>query len=318
MKVLRTLSFLFLGMALVFSACKKEEPWTNPFDDPALDPPQDTVTTTPPNPDSFRGLHANIFSKTCANSGCHDGAFEPDFRTIESAYNTLLYKAPIKNDTAGTYTYRVEPGDAINSVLYQRLIVDIDGQSGIMPLAVDPDSDWDTKKNEYIDNIRSWINNGAKDVFDNAPSAGNLLPQVAGVVAFANGGGNPLPRKSGEKAIKIPQGTSTVDLWFALTDAETNSQDLTNNKILFSNLINSFDSIPEENLTVMPSPITEDGYFGDPVDFYHKITVNVGNYTPDETIFMRVRIQDNGPDILEMPNQGSATWIKDYVSFIIE
>jgi hypothetical protein len=29
--------------------------------------------------------------RTCANSGCHDGTFEPDFRTLEGSYNTLLF-----------------------------------------------------------------------------------------------------------------------------------------------------------------------------------------------------------------------------------
>ncbi|MBK7268515.1 MAG: hypothetical protein IPI07_03030, partial [Flavobacteriales bacterium] len=31
-------------------------------------------------------------------SGCHDGTFEPEFRTIASAYNSLVYHPVIAND----------------------------------------------------------------------------------------------------------------------------------------------------------------------------------------------------------------------------
>jgi len=41
------------------------------------------------------------------------------------------------------------------------LTFDIDGNSGIMPLAVDPDSDWESQKETYIQNIRDWIQAGA-------------------------------------------------------------------------------------------------------------------------------------------------------------
>ena len=43
---------------------------------------QDTVNI---DANSIVGLHQNIFKPTCANAGCHDGTFEPDFRTIESS-----------------------------------------------------------------------------------------------------------------------------------------------------------------------------------------------------------------------------------------
>ena len=82
----------------------------NPYD--AQDLPEDnTVQGEGLNPASIEGLHANIFGKTCANSGCHDGNFEPDFRTIESTYNTLVFQPIIKNDLQGTYEYRVVPGN---------------------------------------------------------------------------------------------------------------------------------------------------------------------------------------------------------------
>ena len=37
---------------------------------------------------NFAWLHQQAFAPTCANSGCHDGTFEPDFRTVGASWNT--------------------------------------------------------------------------------------------------------------------------------------------------------------------------------------------------------------------------------------
>ena len=55
--------------------------------------------------------HKNILEPKCANPACHDGTFEPDFRTIEGSYNTLVYHPVTKNDEDLTYEHRVVPGD---------------------------------------------------------------------------------------------------------------------------------------------------------------------------------------------------------------
>lgn len=142
-----------------FAACQKE--YTNPYDEQDL--PVNGIDSTLINfpATSFAGIHANILSPTCAKSGCHDGNFEPDFRTVESSYNTLVNHPIIKNDPQGTYEVRVKPGNPNQSLLIARLTFDIDDNSGIMPLAVDPDSDWENQKETYIQNIRDWIQAGA-------------------------------------------------------------------------------------------------------------------------------------------------------------
>ena len=43
---------------------------------------------------------AGAQAPTCANSGCHDGTFEPDFRTVGSSWNTLVNHPVIANDAA--------------------------------------------------------------------------------------------------------------------------------------------------------------------------------------------------------------------------
>ena len=234
---------LMLISALLFAASclTPVGPPPNPFEGNVE--PTDTliVPVDELDPNSIEGLHARVFFPTCANSGCHDGTFEPDFRTIESSYNTLVWQPIIKNNPQGSYEYRVVPGEVNASVLWQRLNIDIDGQSGIMPLVVEPDSDWDEEKDNYLNNIQNWISGGAKDIFGNPPLNGDLQPSLRGMVAFPSGStGNPLSREGGNGAIKVPSGTNSIDLWFSLTDDQAQPQNLLHNKASLSTDANGF------------------------------------------------------------------------------
>ena len=128
-------TLLFVLLLGILGACT--ETTENPFDNSGPTTPIDT-TEVPLDLNSIAGLHAEVIVPTCANSGCHDGTFEPDFRTIESTYNTLVYHPIIKNDPMGTYEYRVVPGDPDASQFMARLTYDIDGNSGVMPLGRRP------------------------------------------------------------------------------------------------------------------------------------------------------------------------------------
>jgi len=79
-------ALLSLGIIGIFvlSCTKSTGVVDNPYDKIVRN--VDTVVTTEPDPASLEGIHKNIFVKTCANSGCHDGTFEPDFRTAESSF----------------------------------------------------------------------------------------------------------------------------------------------------------------------------------------------------------------------------------------
>ena len=310
--------FSVILFVLIFS-CKKDAD-VNPFDDPALDPPVDTAKGIVLDPNTFQGIHANILKPTCANSGCHDGTFEPNFTTIEGAYNMLVYHPPIKNDPSNSYQYRVDPFDADKSVIIARLTYDIDGFSGIMPLSVDPNSDWNSKKSEYIQNIRNWINDGAKDILGNIPKAGNQEPQMLGVVAFESGSSTPLPRAAGNGSIQVPASSGSVEIWFSLSDDSTAISDLTNNKIRFSLVRDDFISAPEQPLQIISSPLTEVGYLGTPVPYYHKIVINnPASYGPAGTIvYFRIYVQDSQNPITEIPKNGSYDYIKKYFSFTIQ
>lgn len=159
---------ILLASIMLFNACSKDEPAPdNPFNDPNLQPPpEDTITidTITIDPTSLAGLHANIFRPTCANSGCHDGNFEPDFRTIGSTYNTLLNHNAISTDTTVTPAIlRVVPYSIDSSMLWYRMNNFLPESSGIMPLESN-DSDWQENKDEHLNNIRTWIENGAPNL----------------------------------------------------------------------------------------------------------------------------------------------------------
>lgn len=98
------------------------------------------------NYNTIQGLHAGLFKPTCANSGCHDGNFEPDFRTVESSYYSLVQQPVIKKDIAGSYLTRVIPENATGSMLPYRMKTDLNGNSGIMPLSLEPTSKYPIEK----------------------------------------------------------------------------------------------------------------------------------------------------------------------------
>ena len=316
---MKHLFLLSLSLIFVLSACKTpgtSEVPPNPFDD-YKDTTQQVTNPLPYiDPKSFAGIHQTVLSKTCANSGCHDGLFEPDFRTIESSYNTLVSHPIVKNNPQNSYQYRVVPGNSSQSVLWERLNHDIDGQSGIMPLVVDPNSDWEANKTEYLNNIKAWIDGGAKDMMGNSPISGNLQPYMKGVLAFPVGNTtNPYSRDAGTGAILIPSGVNTIDLWLAFGDDNTASANLQTNKIRFSTNPNGFVAANEQNLSIL-SPLNYIGYFGAAVDFTHKITLNISSYNMGDKVFFRAYIKDAQlSSLTEIPADASADYIKDYFSF---
>ncbi len=160
------LTILFIGLLSIAGCTKEGALPPNPFEGI---PPIDTTETPMPvdtielEANSLEWIHARIFAPTCANSGCHDGTFEPNFSTIQSSYNTLVEQAVIKTDSSISINLRVVPFQPENSMLYYRLNEFLPNSSGIMPLESN-DSDYDANKSEYIEAIRTWIANGASNI----------------------------------------------------------------------------------------------------------------------------------------------------------
>ena len=111
------------------------------------------------NYSAIEGLHQDIFSVSCAIPACHDGSFEPDFRTVQSSYWTLVYHPITKNNKAGDFKYRVIPFDTAQSVLYERITnCCFVNENDRMPFTVGI-----PLPQKHIDAISDWIMEGAPD-----------------------------------------------------------------------------------------------------------------------------------------------------------
>lgn len=317
-KRLAIFAFATTLSVLLFTQCKKDEEIPNPYDETTETQPTITNGAVIPN-SNFAWLQERVFEPTCANSGCHDGTFEPDFRSISSSYNSLVYHPVIQNDPQNSFTYRVVPGDATSSLLYERLVNFIPNTSGIMPLAVEPESDWPTYETTYIDAIATWINDGALDVFGNGPSQGNLNPQVDGLLAFPTGTTtSPYPRATGNgiQPIEVPQG-STIDVWFALSDDSTQVTDLTVNELKVSTLMFDFTGSATEQMQIV-TPISGSDFSGGTSSFTHRGTLDLSAHQPGTVLYLRTYVQDEShTEPAEIPNDGTNAQLRDWFTLII-
>ena len=312
--------YIFIIISLFFQACKKDGE-INPYDNPNLNSNEDIDTNYFSDATTFQALHNNIFIPTCANSGCHDGAFEPDFRTIESSYNTLVYHPVIKNDNVNTYEFRVKPSNSDKSVLYKRLIEDIDGISGIMPLSAEynPEHYWLDHKEEYIQNIKDWIDNGAKDMFGNLPLQPNNIPEMRGAIAFVTGQNIALPREMPRGTIYVPSSANSIDLWFSVQDDVLATNELSYNKIKFSTNLFNFENSPEFPLEVIMPPKNETGYYVSATDdFYHKYTLDMSTFTIGDIVFIKIYVKDDVNPVTEIPSSGSDYNIVKHFTFTVQ
>lgn len=290
-------------------ACNEDVP-ENPFDGQEIH--QDTVSLEiiNPEPNSFAGIYHNILKPTCSNVGCHDGTFEPDYRTLGSAYNTLVYQVPIKND--GQYTYRVEPFNSQSSVIVARL-------KGLltpaMPFEVEPDSDWPAKKNEYISTIETWINNGAPDIMGNVRQINYPAPVLLGA-----GGTHSdvwLSREGGTGPIAMPPTGSIVRLYFAFSHEYLMPDQLQYNKVAFSDNPDDFDGALQRPLQILGIPRMERGFYGGFVSYTHYIEINPSAEFDVQVAqwYYRVYIQDDHNPVTEIPSDNGIFYIKSYMSF---
>lgn len=322
-KILIAFPFVLFGILFV-NSCKKEvtriEPDApnNPYDNVDYGNNPDLI---PIDTASYLGLHKLIFTPKCGVPACHDGAFEPDFRTIEGSYNQLVYHAVVKNNPTNDFTYRVIPNNTADSWLYERITTG-DPILGKMPL-------YDVLENWQIKAVETWINNGAKDIFGNTPSLPNYEPSTGGVLAYLNNtSGTRLDtaRDNFISPMKLPQ-NSNVELWFLLYDSDNTGTFipgalLTHNKLKISEHPYNFTAATELNLTKLPAatpewlpiPFATTGT----APYYHKITINTANYTPGKTYYMRQYVKDASGVLTELPENGSQFYLFTYFAFIIQ
>ena len=165
--------FFALIMSFVLMNCTEDDFPLNPYD--GIDYGNTTLVIDTVSSTSFVKLHRDVLGPSCNVMGCHDGSFEPDFRTVESAYNTLVYHTIIKNNLAEDFSYRVVPGDTALSVLHERLtnccFVNTNDR---MP----QDNIGNALPEADLDAVTAWILEGAKDITGAIPNEPNNLPNV--------------------------------------------------------------------------------------------------------------------------------------------
>ena len=111
------------------------------------------------NKSSYLDIYESIISPKCSVSSCHDGSFEPDYRTAQSAYTTLVYHEVVKNNLQEEFVYRVVPFDTTRSLFFERLTnCCFVNEGDQMPLL----QERMLGQNE-IAKIANWISDGARD-----------------------------------------------------------------------------------------------------------------------------------------------------------
>lgn len=287
---------VLLVILLAVFSCKKID--NNP-ENPFADQNQHPGDTSSLEMQSIGWLHQNIFAVRCANPACHDGTFEPDFRTMQSTYSSLVFHPVTKNDPQGSFEYRVYPGDAIASWLYHRVTTN-DQVLGQMPLYAEP------LTSSEIDAIRGWIEKGAPDAEGNLPQYPNLPPQVRGyqVLDSAQKQVDTIRVNGWSSPMILTQNTSYV-MAFYIQDDATATANLKNQKIEFSLIRDNFN--PFTSIT--------------PVKLYENVTIATLNTTgmpAGQQIFFRYYVEDEQGAATQFPANTSEFWWKENYSLIIQ
>jgi len=283
----------------------------NPPDSNPFSKNQDSTTlidTLNVDTNSIASIYQEILRPNCANSGCHDGNFEPDFRTIESSYSSLVLKKPIKNDNNQSFQYRVLPGDPSKSMLITRLTQDLNGNSGIMPLVVEPTSNYNTMKSRYIQRISRWITNGCIDPFGNKPVNNDYPPEILGVLVKQNG--VPLNRVGIYEPALATVNSASLELFFAIADDFTSPDKLKNCTFNYSTNPDSFSVINEQPLDLI-TDMSGIGLFNKPCTYQWKSTISIINPKENDVIWFRITVSD-ATQTVTLPNNFSMFSLKKY------
>lgn len=255
----------------------------------------------------FAEVHEKVLVLKCANPGCHDGNFEPDFRTIQSSYGTLVYQPIVKNNEEGSFKYRVVPGKSNESVLYERItnccFVNEDDR---MP----QDNIGEALDDELIELIKNWIDNGARDLFGNEPSLPDNLPNVSYFAAFNQTfvleySQN---RKGGNfyEPFVMPKNT-LINLAVVVTDENTAIKDLNINELKISDKKDDFSNAVTFKATYLEADGNE----------IWLASFNSGDFDSGKQWYMRYYVQDDqNPEIVEYPDNEVQDAFKSFWSFV--
>ncbi len=292
---------------------KNEETPKNPFE--TFNNGGGNVETTPPDSASLVGLHAYIFSRSCAQPACHDGSFEPDFRTVQSTYSTLVYQPVVKNNAEQTFKYRVVPGDVENSWLHERVVTD-DAVLGRMPLYDQPLTPSQRRA------LRKWISDGAPDIFGNPTRSPNRLPELKGYAGFLWWEGIyewrcDTARDNQTGNFYIRKGLPT-ELWFDVVDDSTAIENMGVNELWLSYDRYDFSAARKFTAEYIPTPRVVKDFYGPGNDGVFHWRVRFDDGVPLEggrLVYMRYRFSDGHNPTTEAPGAAAPNGVMFYYSF---
>jgi hypothetical protein len=296
------ITVLFFAIVFAFNSCRKDdEVALNPYDEVNYN--TDTIPQPDPDPNSITGLHKNIFSPRCAMPGCHDGTFEPDYRTVQSTYSTLVYQAVNRNtvDSIHFFSLRVIPFDVSHSLLHERLTT---STSNFMP------SNGSRLSAEDIQHIDNWISNGARDQNGHVPVAPNLPPLINGYLAADSALNRIDTIRVGGISYNpfIVHSNQTVLVVFLVADDSTAIQDLQVNRLKLSLDKDDFSNATTVNASVVPIP-----------NSYAWIATFPASYPPGTIVYFRYYVNDGDhASDTEFPRNDLPVYYKTYASFYVQ
>jgi hypothetical protein len=296
---------------MLLYGCKKEEPLPdNPYD--SIERPDTTTNPIDFGRNSIADIHKRILLPRCALPGCHVGNFEPDFRTAQSSYATMVYHPIIKNNAANTFKYRVIPYDTARSLLYERItnccFVNVNDR---MP----QDNIGQPLPAQDIADIADWIMKGARDIFGNPPQFPNTRPKVINYLAFKSDFSvvysiDTAYREQGliYMPFRMPNNTD-VTIAFQVTDDSTAVSALQLNQLKLSLSPDDFSN---------PVAVKNCFYFAAPQGEFWLARFNTATLPNNQTLYMRYYVRDNHPqNITEFPHNDLPMYYKTYASFKI-
>lgn len=301
-------------VVMIQNGCKKTEAPApaNPF--ATID--YGTVPVVPnPDPNSLVGIHTNILQPKCAVPGCHDGNFEPDFRTPQSAYSTLVYHPVKKNNTDETFVFRVVPYKPLESVLYERItnccFVNQDDRMPQDNIGVPlPAGD--------VQAIKNWITAGAKDVFGTVQTYPNFEPTIEPYFAVVDAATYQIQYTAQNNRIDsvpynsflLPTNTNVV-FAFIVSDDSTDYPQLQVNQMKLSFDPNDFSNpIIFTAQYIHVAPPNENDFFG--------ITINTTDLPHNQIVYMRYFVNDGDhPTSTQFPTDNLQIQYKTYWSFYV-
>ena len=227
--VYRAVQALALILLLALGACStKNESEDNPFAGAEPTTPQ---PTTPFDSTSIEGLHRTVFKTKCANPSCHDGTFEPDFRTVESTFATMVWHGTVKPDpdTVRNLRLRVVPYQPDSSWLWERLVTNDTVNLGRMP------SNGTRLAAHELARIRQWIANGARDRFGRVMQRPNRPPHLPWYLVFDQDSVRLWEqRPNGWASPFVIQKGKSMRFWLPVEDDSTQVRDLRDNWLTLS------------------------------------------------------------------------------------